>query len=1583
MAEDQSGRTQFELFCGSELWNSNLSWNTENGSLPDFTRCFQETIASWVPCGFFWICLPFYLYYLSTENKDYVQKASVFTATKSILALLLAALALFDFGFSVAVRFYNKDWTSPLYISPAAYVSAMLELVTMSAAAMLIQWYRLRGKFTSGVLWCYWLLWCIGSFIPFYSKIVHFVNIGRVDDIPGFTTKVLYFVLCLLQFILASISDADIITRKKFESICPEHICSFPAFLTFSWFTRTVATGYKKELTRDDLWDLGPYNSSGEYIPPFETDWDQAVAKWRREKSKNCGHSMNITEKTESDPLIATSRKTKEPPLSLLRVILKHHGATILIALTSKTAYDLIQFVCPFLQSQLMNLVMTRTDEHVPGTTVAPAWQGYLLTVLLITTQIIMSILFQHMWYGSMVAGFRIRASIIAILYKKALKLGAEAKEKASTSEIVNLMAIDGQRMQDVFSELWVLPSSPISLVVCLWQLYINVGPSVFLGFGLMILTIPINGIIAAHQKAIQVKQMRLKDTRIMMTNEVLSGIKVSKLYAWEPSFEEKISAIRAEEMKNISVYWRALIAQYAIITSALNTVIGMIFTIYVFTEEEHILTPTAAYVTLSLFNILRAALLNIPAALSATAMASASLNRIVNFLKNSDLAENSVENDGSLKGEGVKIINGTFSWSPESQIVLRNVNFEVPTGSLTAVVGQVGSGKSSLLSACLGDMYKCSGKVISQGSVAFVAQQAWVQNGTVRENITFGKKFDQKKYDQIIKAVALAADFSILKDGDQTLIGEKVSCIISVVINFFKLLLPILASIICSQTYLNFLIQIANIFLNILFQGINLSGGQKQRVSLARACYSESDLYLFDDPLSAVDAHVGKHIFEQVIGHNGLLKEKTRVLVTHGLQWLPEVDRIFVLTNGRITETGSYDTLLAQKGAFAQLIDEYAQSTVDEESDEETEPYKMQIHGFNEDCSREEHSTSLILSSVFSSYAQSAAKGKEGLASVRLENLASGQLTSAVYKFYGKAIGSFWNVVTVLMMLFYVLSTAGANVWLSMWTDDEIFFQVSRKDNKEEQWATTVYYLLIYWLMVFMQSLAFMCETAALAYCSISASKFLHKAILKRILRLEMAFFDTRPLGQILNRFSKDIDIIDNSLGLMYLKVLYAVSAIVSAVVTIMYGTPIFFLFLAPFGLCYYFIYRYFIRALLQIKRMEAVTRSPIFTNFSETIVGAQTIRAFGAEKRFIKRSENFVEENNLFFYAETTANRWMLVRLQMMSGVLVGVVAGLCVLSTQIALLQNYINSSIAGLAITYSLFTAMLFTMVTHSLTDFETNAVSVERVKEYTDLPLEADWVAKDAPSRQWPTRGGIKFQYYSTKYRPELNLVLKELDLSIKPKEKVGIVGRTGAGKSSMTVALFRLIEAHAGSISIDGVNIESIGLHQLRNKLTILPQDPTVFAGNIRDNLDPFNQYSDDKIWEVLEQSYLKEYVEDQPEKLEYDCGESGSNLSVGQRQLVCLARALLRKTKILVLDEATAAVDMETDDLIQKTIRTAFADCTVLTIAHRLNTIMDSDRILVLDKGMVAEFDTPENLLKDEEGLFNGMVMEAGLKTK
>ncbi|KAK7108692.1 hypothetical protein V1264_016377 [Littorina saxatilis] len=888
--------------------------------------------------------------------------------------------------------------------------------------------------------------------------------------------------------------------------------------------------------------------------------------------------------------------------------------------------------------------------------------------------------------------------------------------------------------------------------------------------------------------------------------------------------------------------------------------------------------------------------------------------------------------------------------WNPDLGPTLKDVNLQIPAGGLVAVVGQVGAGKSSVISAIIGDMIKVQGQVVVKGSVAYVPQQAWIQNDTVRNNILFGESMRQRDYDECVEACALSPDLDILPAGDLTEIGER---------------------------------------------GINLSGGQKQRVSLARAVYSDADVYLLDDPLSAVDSHVGKHIFEEVIGRSGLLKHKTRILVTHGVHWLPLVDQVIVLKNGQVSEIGSYDELLSHNGAFAQFLKTYfLQEAHDEDEDdpEVRELKRMMLQRLesvtdddltDEDASRLERKKSVSSEPAEKKETDKEREKKDELKEalgkdklIEEEKVEIGKVRWDVFKEYGKSVGYVYALIIVVVYLLYEASAVLANIWLSQWTDDPDLNNLTVfPANSSERLDRNNYYLYLYGGFGAAQTIFVIIYSAIESLRTVHASRVIHHKMLSRIFRAPMSFFDTTPIGRIVNRFSQDIDAIDTELPMTFLMGLDCACIVLSTLIVISYSTPYFLVAVLPLFVLYMLIQRFYIPTSRQLKRLESKTRSPIYNYFGETISGASVIRAFGKQTRFIEESERRVDSNQVFGFSSYTANRWLGFRLEFLGNVIVLVAATVAVA------LKDTITGGLVGLSVSYALEITTNLNWLVRMISDLETQVVSVERVKEYTELATESAWSRKGhRPPMSWPQHGEVKIENLSLRYRPDLDLVLKDISCTIESGQKVGIVGRTGAGKSSLTLALFRLIEPAAGVIRLDNVNIANLGLHDLRTKLTILPQDPVIFAGSLRMNLDPFGEYSDSQVWQSLEHAHLKAYVDSLPDSLEHECGEGGENLSVGQRQLLCLARSLLRKTKVLILDEATAAVDMETDELIQQTIREEFNDCTVLTIAHRLNTVMDYDRILVLDKGEVAAFDSPSNLLRDRDNIFFTMAQSAGL---
>uniref|UniRef100_A0A8C0HR50 Canalicular multispecific organic anion transporter 2 n=1 Tax=Buteo japonicus TaxID=224669 RepID=A0A8C0HR50_9AVES len=1147
----------------------------------------------------------------------------------------------------------------------------------------------------------------------------------------------------------------------------------------------------------------------------------------------------------------------------------------------------------------------------------APAWWGFLIAALMFICAVLQTlILHQHFQY-CFVTGMRLRTGITGVIYRKSLVITNSAKRSSTVGEIVNLMSVDAQRFMDLMTFLNMLWSAPLQIFLALYFLWQTLGPSVLAGVAVMVLLIPFNSAIAMKTRAFQVEQMRYKDSRIKLMNEILGGIKVLKLYAWEPSFSEKVLEIRKNELRVLkkSAYLNSL-STFAWISAPFLVALTT-FAVYVSVDEKNILDAEKAFVSLSLFNILKFPLNMLPQVISNIAQV-----RMILCISCFEQLEQK---------------------EPQMSLISRIINLLVPSGALVAVVGHVGCGKSSLVSALLGEMEKLEGEVAVKGSVAYVPQQAWIQNATLKDNILFGQAPNEQKYQNVLEACALKTDLEVLPGGDQTEIGEK---------------------------------------------GINLSGGQRQRVSLARAVYSNSDIYLLDDPLSAVDSHVAKHIFDKVIGPDGVLKGKTRILVTHGISFLPQVDHIVVLVDGKISEMGSHQDLLKQNKAFAEFLRNYALDE-DIEEDEPTStcaasqsclstaticPFSPNdsfvltrqlsvISSEGGECPNK-MSTKRRVSEKKSAEPPLPRKNpNEKL--IQAETTETGTVKLTVFWQYVKAVSPVISLVICFLYCCQNAAAIGANVWLSDWTNEPVINGTQHN---------TAMRIGVYAALGLLQGLIVLICSFTLAMGGINAARTLHAALLENKFHTPQSFYDTTPTGRIINRFSKDIYVIDEVIPPTILMFLGTFFTSLSTMIVIIASTPLFAVVIVPLAILYFFVQRFYVATSRQLKRLESVSRSPIYSHFSETVSGASVIRAYRRVKSFVDISDLKMDENQKSYYPGIVSNRWLGIRVEFVGNCIVLFAALFAVIG------KNSLNAGLVGLSVSYALQVTLSLNWMVRMTSELETNIVAVERIKEYSETETEAPWIIEGkSPPEDWPSKGELEFVNYSVRYRKGLDLVLKGLNLQVHGGEKIGIVGRTGAGKSSMTLCLFRILEAVKGEIKIDGVKISEIGLHDLRSRLTIIPQDPVLFSGTLRMNLDPFNKYSDEEIWKALELSHLKRFVSSQPSMLDYECSEGGENLSVGQRQLVCLARALLRKTRILILDEATAAIDLETDDLIQMTIRTQFEDCTVLTIAHRLNTIMDYTRVLVLDNGTIAEFDTPASLIASK-GIFYSMAKDAGL---
>lgn len=1509
----------------------NVTWHTSN---PDFTKCFQNTVLTWVPCFYLWSCFPLYFFYLSRHDRGYIQMTHL-NKTKTALGFFLWIICWADLFYS----FWERS--QGVLRAPVLLVSPTLLGITMLLATFLIQLERRKGVQSSGIMLTFWLVALLCALAILRSKIISALKKDAHVDVFRDSTFYLYFTLVLVQLVLSCFSDCSPLFSETVHdrNPCPESSASFLSRITFWWITGMMVHGYRQPLESSDLWSLNKEDTSEEVVPVLVNNWKKECDKSRKQPvrivyappkdpSKPKGSSqLDVNEEVEA-LIVKSPHKDREP--SLFKVLYKTFGPYFLMSFLYKALHDLMMFAGPKILELIINFVNDRE---------APDWQGYFYTALLFVSACLQTLALHQYFHICFVSGMRIKTAVVGAVYRKALLITNAARKSSTVGEIVNLMSVDAQRFMDLATYINMIWSAPLQVILALYFLWLSLGPSVLAGVAVMILMVPLNAVMAMKTKTYQVAHMKSKDNRIKLMNEILNGIKVLKLYAWELAFQDKVMSIRQEELKVLkkSAYLAAVGTFTWVCTPflvALST-----FAVFVTVDERNILDAKKAFVSLALFNILRFPLNILPMVISSIVQASVSLKRLRIFLSHEELEPDSIERRSIKSGEGnsITVKNATFTWARGEPPTLNGITFSIPEGALVAVVGQVGCGKSSLLSALLAEMDKVEGHVTLKGSVAYVPQQAWIQNDSLRENILFGHPLQENYYKAVMEACALLPDLEILPSGDRTEIGEK---------------------------------------------GVNLSGGQKQRVSLARAVYSNSDIYLFDDPLSAVDAHVGKHIFEKVVGPMGLLKNKTRILVTHGISYLPQVDVIIVMSGGKISEMGSYQELLDRDGAFAEFLRTYANAEQDLASEDdsvsgsgkESKPVEngmlvtdtvgkhLQRHLSN--SSSHSGDTSQQHSSI--AELQKAGAKEETWKLMEADKAQTGQVQLSVYWNYMKAIGLFITFLSIFLFLCNHVSALASNYWLSLWTDDPPVVNGTQ--------ANRNFRLSVYGALGILQGAAIFGYSMAVSIGGIFASRRLHLDLLYNVLRSPMSFFERTPSGNLVNRFSKELDTVDSMIPQVIKMFMGSLFSVIGAVIIILLATPIAAVIIPPLGLVYFFVQRFYVASSRQLKRLESVSRSPVYSHFNETLLGVSVIRAFEEQERFIHQSDLKVDENQKAYYPSIVANRWLAVRLECVGNCIVLFAALFAVIS------RHSLSAGLVGLSVSYSLQITAYLNWLVRMSSEMETNIVAVERLKEYSETEKEAPWqIQETAPPSTWPHSGRVEFRDYCLRYREDLDLVLKHINVTIEGGEKVGIVGRTGAGKSSLTLGLFRINESAEGEIIIDGVNIAKIGLHNLRFKITIIPQDPVLFSGSLRMNLDPFSQYSDEEVWMALELAHLKGFVSALPDKLNHECAEGGENLSVGQRQLVCLARALLRKTKILVLDEATAAVDLETDNLIQSTIRTQFEDCTVLTIAHRLNTIMDYTRVIVLDKGEVRECGAPSELLQ-QRGIFYSMAKDAGL---
>ncbi|XP_015732142.1 multidrug resistance-associated protein 6 isoform X1 [Coturnix japonica] len=1503
--------------CGSRdgsagLWDWNQTWYTNS---PRFTWCFENTVLAWIPCAYLWICFPFYYSYLRHKNKGYIRMSHIFKI-KMVLGFLLVILCFSN------VFFVMWEISQGIPRTPAFFISPAVLGITMILAMFLTQAERMMGIRSSGIMLIYWLLTFLSALVIFSSKIQRGLERGFLEDFFHHVATYLYVSLVLGELVLFCLVDHPPFFSKAVNcsNQCPEASSSFLSKITYWWFSGLVWKGCRQSLGVDDLWSVRKKDSSEEIVAWAEKEWKKYN---KRMKQKMESATFKKSQKTETDTaeaeeteVLLQSEHSQSGPL--LQAFWSMFGTYFLLSTLCLVICDVFLFSIPKILSLFLEFI---EDQE------APSWHGYFYAFVLVLLACLQTLFEQRYMYMCLVLGLRLKTAVTGLVYRKILIMSSASRKTVTVGEIVNLVSVDVQKLMDLiiyFNGTWLAPIRIIICFVFLWQL---LGPSALASIAVFLFLLPLNFMITKRRSHFQEAQMKHKDERAKLTNAILSDIKVIKLYGWEKTFMEKVHAIRRQELQALKRSQILFSASLASFHSSTFLIAFVMFAVYTLVDNTHVLDAQKAFVSLTLINILNTAHSFLPFSINAAVQAKVSLKRLAAFLNLEELnPESSNRNTSDCVPASIIIRNGTFCWSKDTSPCLRRIDLTVPQGSLLAVVGQVGAGKSSLLSALLGDLEKMDGFVTMKGTAAYVPQQAWIQNASVEDNILFGKKMDETWFNRVVDACALQPDLESFPAGQKSEIGEK---------------------------------------------GINISGGQKQRVSLARAVYQRSSIYLLDDPLSAVDAHVGQHIFEHVLGPNGLLKDKTRVLVTHMISVLHQVDNIVVLVNGMIAEIGSYQELSQRNGAFAEFLQSH--NTAEEKA----------CSGFpatggirDTVTSRNNPSGDKLLSD---NSVKSPAMGRETIpisqgcttAEVtegrltRGEKTQRGRVNTSVYAAYLRAAGLPLCAYIILLFTCQQVLSFFRGYWLSVWTEDPVH-------NGTQQY--TELRVGVFGALGVIQAVVRFVSTAAVFLGGMSASHKLFLQLLRNVARSPTVFFEETPIGNLLNRFSKEMDAIDSIIPDKLKSLLGFLFNLLEIYLVIIVATPKAAIAIVPLTAFYAVFQHFYVTTSCQLRRLEAASRSPIYSHISETFHGSSVIRAYKDQERFITKSNSLVDENLRICFPGAVADRWLATNLEFLGN---GVVLFAALFA---AIGRTHLSPGTAGFSISYALQITGVLNWMVRSWTEIENNIVSVERVSEYSRTPKEAPWTLNNKLQGQvWLTEGRIEFRNYSLRYRPNLELALKHINLTINGKEKIGITGRTGAGKSTLAAGLLRLVEAAEGAILIDGQDIAQLGLHDLRMKITVIPQDPVLFSGTLRMNLDPLNQYTDADIWTALELTQLKNFVADLPEQLEYKCTDQGENLSTGQKQLVCLARALLQKAKVLILDEATAAIDTETDLQIQSALRTQFKESTVLTIAHRINTIMDCDRILVLENGQIAEFDTPKQLIA-QKGLFYKLMEESGL---
>ncbi|GAB2228026.1 hypothetical protein Droror1_Dr00009855 [Drosera rotundifolia] len=1233
---------------------------------------------------------------------------------------------------------------------------------------------------------------------------------------------------------------------------------SFFSWLTFSWVNPLLRTGHFNPLVLEDIPHLFPEDEANVAYQKFITEWENL----KNDKSSN-DNRKNLVSKALSK-------------VYLKEMLYVGGGAFLKMVAVVVTPLLLYAFVADSSKSE------------------GALHEGIMLLGCLVGVKVIESLAQRHWFFWARRTGMRIRSALMVAVYQKQLRLSSLGRRRHSTGEIVNYIAVDAYRMGEF--PFWFHTGWSFTLQVCLGVavLFGVVGIGALPGIVPLVICGLLNVPMAKLLQKCQTQVTKAQDERLRATSEILNNMKIIKLQSWEDRFKNLIESLRQNELKWLteSQYIRA--AGSPLYWLCPTVISSVVFLGCAFLGSAPLNATTIFTVLVTLRNMSEPVRM-IPEALSALIQVMVSFHRINAFLLDDELKIEATETSMSGNSENsICIQAGNFSWDPEATTpTLRNIDLEVKGVQKVAVCGPVGAGKSSLLYAILNEIPKVSGNVSVVGSIAYVCQTSWIQSGTIRDNILYGKPMDQERYEKAIKASALDKDINSFPHDDLTEIGQR---------------------------------------------GINMSGGQKQRIQLARAIYNDADIYLLDDPFSAVDAHTAATLFNDCV--MDALKEKMVILVTHQVEFLSAVDKILVMENGSISQCGNTEELLTAGTAFEQLVNAHkdAMTAMDPIGDDIKDDHsKREIVGTLDENNKSE-----------TDQGELSVKGLPGVQLTVEEKKETGNAGWKPYLDYillSKGVSAL--CIGLLTQTGFVVFQAASTYWLA--------FGIQIPDI-----SSTILVGVYSGISAFCTLFVYIRSCMA-AHLGLKASKSFFSDFTNSVFKAPMLFFDSTPIGRIFTRASSDFSILDNDLSFCLIFVICPGIEMLGTIAVMASVTWQVLIVAILTFIASNYIQEYYLASAREIVRINGTTKAPVMNYAAETALGVTTIRAFNMVDRFFQNYIKLVDTDAKLFFYSNASTEWLVMRIEALQNFNLLTATLLLIL-----LPKSVVAPGLVGLSLSYALALTSTQVFLTRCYCNLANYIISVERIKQFMHIPPEPPAIVNEhRPPPSWPSKGRIELQDLKVKYRPNAPLVLKGITCTFKEGTRVGVVGRTGSGKTTLLSALFRLVEPHSGRILIDGIDICTIGLKDLRVNLSIIPQEPTLFRGTVRTNLDPFGLYSDDQIWEALDKCQLKGTISNLPNQLDSSVSDEGENWSVGQRQLFCLGRVLLKRNKILVLDEATASIDSATDATIQKIIRKEFAVCTVLTIAHRVPTVIDSDMVMVLSYGSLVEYDEPQKLMQ------------------